>query len=368
MNNNFEKVFSTTKKLAILTGLLILFLACLSSANAAVVNATPSDNIQQVINNQLDPTGNNTLNLAAGDYQGEFTGYNIVANRNINFVGAGNSTRFIGDKQHYLFYVQSGCTVSFINITFIDGNGTNSNIAGAINNQGTLTVQDCKFYNNTGADGGAIRSDSPGNPVNIINSEFDGNSANVGGALCIVNSDLNVKNSIFNNNSANDAGGAIYLTANNALNIQGTDFTNNQASNIGGAVFTQENSKIILNRTNFNNNSANHGSAILLSPNSIIDIINSIFDRNNASYQGTVSITDGGNFTVTGSNFTNNYAYYQGSAILAGNSSKGYINNSKFESNSLDPSQDYSYGTVFFGNGNLTVENSNFNNRVSDIS
>ncbi|RBQ23598.1 hypothetical protein ALNOE001_08220 [Candidatus Methanobinarius endosymbioticus] len=84
MKNNFEK-FSSIKSLAIFLGFMILLLVCISSANA-VVNATSNDNRQQIINEQLDSSGSNTLNLAADDYQGEFTGYKIVANRNIHLL------------------------------------------------------------------------------------------------------------------------------------------------------------------------------------------------------------------------------------------------------------------------------------------
>ncbi|KZX09984.1 beta strand repeat-containing protein [Methanobrevibacter curvatus] len=297
-----EKRFSTSGKLVLIVSLFaVLFFISLSSVNATVIYANTTTDLKFQVEQVLDPgySANNTIYLANGTYSQWQRHFNIQLNKSVTFIGSGN-TKIQGNRNDWLFNVQSGYTVSFINIIFINGNGTNFNFGGAINNQGgTLTVENCKFYNNGGREGGAIRSDSSAT-VNIINSEFINNTGLRGGAI-YSNGALNITSSNFINNSATNSGGVIYLSANKVLTIHSSNFTNNSASATGGAIYTQ--------------NSV--GSSVS----------GSFFIGNNNS--AIASSGDDG-FSVSGSTFINN-TY----GIKATNVSNMVINYNRFVNNSL---------------------------------
>ncbi|WP_157082469.1 beta strand repeat-containing protein [Methanobrevibacter cuticularis] len=227
----------------------------MSSVNATVVYANTTTALDYQVEQVLDPgySANNTIYLANGTYSQWQRHFNIGINKSVTFIGSGN-TRIQGNGNDWLFNVKSGYTVSFINMTFINGNGTSFNFGGAINNNGgTLTVENCKFYNNAGREGGAIRSDSS-STVNIINSEFINNTGLRGGAIYLVNGGLNIENSTFINNSASQVGGAVWNGGINA-SITNSSFINNTATDNGGGIFNSGNMSV--SRNTMEGNTAN---------------------------------------------------------------------------------------------------------------
>jgi hypothetical protein len=91
--------------------------------------------------------------------------------------------------------------------------------------------------------GGAIYTVEQSQPVYIVNSTFDGNSASSGGALGSIGTWWSIYNSVFTNNhtltTGGQVGGAIYNDGNSyTLAICGSDFENNSAVSLGsGSIF-----------------------------------------------------------------------------------------------------------------------------------
>jgi len=194
-----------------------------------------------------------------------------------------------GENLSRIFFIQSGVNVSICNLTFINGNNTSG---GAIQNNGTLTVNNCKFTSNTAG--------------------WNGTNTNYGGAINN-QGNLTVNNSIFNKNDAR-VGGAIYNSPYATLNVNNSIFTNN-AGKLGGAIYNHGTSYV--KSDTFTDNTAWSGGAIFnLNYDQLLNVDNCIFTDNNATYNfGGAIYNNDGNVIVTGSIFTNNSAPKVGGAI-----------------------------------------------------
>lgn len=107
-----------------------------------------------------------------------------------------------GNNANAHFVVSAGVSVTLVNMTLVDGNGS---FGGAIYNQGILTVDRVTFHNNSALQGGAIYNVGP---LTVLNSTFHGNTSFNGGAIS--NLDLaTIKNSTLVNNSSHNPGGGI---------------------------------------------------------------------------------------------------------------------------------------------------------------
>ena len=107
------------------------------------------------------------------------------------------------------------------------------NTGSALRNLGTLTVSDSTFSDNSGALGAAINTYQPGGndpETRVENSTFNGNTAQVGGA--VYNDALAfITNSTLAANSADTNGGGIYNAGNGSTIITNVTLANNDASN-----------------------------------------------------------------------------------------------------------------------------------------
>lgn len=206
----------------------------------------------------------------------------------------------------------------------------------AIDNTGITTITDSKFNNNKAtSNSGAVCNN---NKMTIIRSEFNGNSADNGGAIKNQNfgsivAELNVFDSQFNDNVAG-SGGAIYNDA--ILNIVGSNLTDNKATTggyyYGGGGAIKNLGTLTINSSNFNNNQAknnvnsdevNRGGAIATSNDT--EITNSKFIANKADSVNSRGGGDGSGgaiktwnkckFLVKDSTFDGNSASYRGGAI-----------------------------------------------------
>jgi hypothetical protein len=147
-----------------------------------------------------------------------------------------------------------GGIIQVINSTFEDNTLSNTNV--------------------TERGGGAIYTYSLENLI-ISGCSFKNNSANVGGAIAGIGSQLTVINSSFQNNQAigdgtllNGVGGAIYADGidlwddapaqEHTLTICGTTFTGNEANHEGGAVYSaisdSKRNKVVIDKSSFENN------------------------------------------------------------------------------------------------------------------
>ncbi len=133
-----------------------------------------------------------------------------------------------GNKQVRIFQVDQNAAATLTGLTIANG------VDGVTNNPGgTLTVNDCTFSGNSGAQGGAINNSGS---LAIDNSTFTDNSATqVGGAINTTGSQLTtIANSTFTGNTSSGAGGAVNSSLGN-VEIDSSTFVGNGGAS-GGAI------------------------------------------------------------------------------------------------------------------------------------
>jgi predicted outer membrane repeat protein len=193
----------------------VVDVTCSSSALAAAMTA-PTDGTTlelfsgctYVLTSAL-PTVDNTLTIAGQDATLERS-YHTANSFSIITVGEGNLT--------------------LDDVNFTNGGGSGDDFGGAIDNDGTLTVNGGIFLgNHVGQSGGAIVNDGS---LTVDGAEFTGNSA--------------------------QAGGAIFAAGN--MTVDGADFTGNSAVSQGGALYIKEDAWV--NGTLLWRNGAEYGGAI----------------------------------------------------------------------------------------------------------
>jgi predicted outer membrane repeat protein len=152
-----------------------------------------------------------------------------------------------------IFHVLGGFSVSISGLTLSNGYARvipgDAGFGGAILDDGTLTLNDTAFINNTSAaGGGAIDAfGSPTDTLSISNSTFTGNRAVAGFGGGIGTTDLlTVTNTTFTDNTAPSGGGAIdYVIFSTAvgptfvLTVSNCTFTGNSGAN-GGAIYAND--------------------------------------------------------------------------------------------------------------------------------
>ncbi len=185
---------------------------------------------------------NGTVYIANGTYNE--SGINI--NTNMTIIGESqqntiiNGTNSNGDP---IFHITGGVNVNISDLT-LTGN------YGAINNEGTLTVDNCNFTGNSASSGGAIYN---GGTLTVTNSTFENNKAGYGGAISNRGS-LTVTGSTFTNNTGTLYGGAIFSWGNSVL-VTCSTFINNTAGT-GGSICSRDN-RIVVNFNRIIGNSQN---------------------------------------------------------------------------------------------------------------
>ncbi len=282
------------------------------------------------------------------------------------------------------------------------------------NGGGELSVIDVVFENNTITQintaergGGAIYGYRLRNLI-VSECEFRGNTANVGGAIASIGSQVIIVNSDFSENEAagpegflSGTGGAVYLdgidlwdqanTQDHRLEICGASFRANQAKHEGGALYTvvsdSRRNQVLIDRSTFERNQListqnGNGGAIFHveddynnntnDPAQNLIIRNSTFNANSAQKQG------GAVWTITGGGALIENCTFEGNRVLRPNASLGgalaissadyggdfTLNHITFANN-----QSAHFGGALFGatNNNVVVNNSIFSNNTSDF-
>ena len=266
-----------------------------------------------------------TIHIADGNYVNDKT---LSISKSLTLEGSANTV--IDGNASKIMEVTADATVVLTNLSFTNGNAA---LAGAISNEGKLTISNSNFYSNkaTGNSGTIITNK---NKLNINNSKFYQNSAGKG----VVNNQndalLVIDNSEFYNNdmtSFSNSYGIVYTTSANAT-ISNTVFRNN-AVKYGGAIYATKSSDAtigivnIINST-FESNSANtgQGGALFVSGGECI-IKESMFINNKANpgkftggQGGAIYTSLNGNVSVTDSVFKNNQAKLGAALYLNGGS------------------------------------------------
>jgi hypothetical protein len=108
---------------------------------------------------------------------------------------------------------------------------------------------DCAFVGNGASLGGGAYVGPHAvttTEVAFSTSRFDINTADEGGAIFAIMSDLDVDVSSFTNNSATGSGGALRLVSSGPSVVRGAEFRGNQADRSGGAACITDSSELLL--------------------------------------------------------------------------------------------------------------------------
>ena len=183
-------------------------------------------------------------------YSNKVTGNSGTIITNKNKLNINNSKFYQNSASKGVVNNQNDALLVIDNSEFYNNNMTSfSNSYGIVyTTSSNATISNTVFKNNAAKWGGAIyatkSSDATIGIVNIINSTFEGNSANngQGGALFVSGGECIIKESMFINNKANPGkfnggqGGAIYTSLNGNVSVTDSVFKNNQAK-LGAALY-----------------------------------------------------------------------------------------------------------------------------------
>lgn len=285
----------------------------------AITHAADGDVIQ------FDPTvftagSSRTITLASG--------LPLAITKNITIQGPTNATVAIsGNKDTGItgnvFTIDSAVTAAEIdNLTITKGNMVGGN-GGGIDNEGVLTLNNDLITNNaaSGGNGGGIYSAN--GTTTVTNSRFTNNTAGFGGGIYELGGTLSISGSLITGNTApngygggiNNSGGAMTLSnstlSNNSADsgsaspsaggglfnsgpatITGSTLTANSASNgTGGGIYSTGIGLNVINSTLANNAAGGtSGEGGGISADSYVVFTNSTIAYNSAVYGGGINI------------------------------------------------------------------------------
>ncbi|WP_169805772.1 beta strand repeat-containing protein, partial [Methanobrevibacter curvatus] len=207
MINKHFKVIVT----ALVLLLVVSTVSTISAVSAAEFTETTSGNLNQAVTNaQNSGDVSDTITLNPGTYTGN-NNKNIDVNgnnKNLTVQGNGDSSSVILDAEsNGIFFNITGnnLNVTFKNLTFKNGKNTNN--------------------------GGAITNNIASNQLSFVNCIFINNIATNGGAI-YSNGTLSVTNSNFINNSASGLGDSIFIADSSPVSIINNVFTTNVSSGV----------------------------------------------------------------------------------------------------------------------------------------
>ena len=179
-----------------------------------------------------------TVIIADGTYSGTGNS-NIAISKSMTIKGSSQSGTILnGLSSSRIFAINSGCAVTVRDLTITGGKSV---FGGGIFNKGYLTVVNCKFTNcityYTYMGGGSAICSADYSTLNVQDSIFtnnDASSSSTAGGTIYTNGTTTINNCNFIDNSAY-AGAAIYSFDGN-INMNGCKFINNAASRSGGVL------------------------------------------------------------------------------------------------------------------------------------
>jgi predicted outer membrane repeat protein len=255
-------------------------------------------------------------------------------------IDGGNVITLSGGGVRRLLIVNSGATLTLMNITIRDGaSGASDGGAVFVNGGGGLTIVGSRFYSNTTSSsqgGGAITSYGA---LNLSGSEFAYNKAGGGGALNTVfgGAVTVISNSSFHHNETLSAhGGAIYIRDAAPMSLSQVTLSNNRALNQGGAIFVSGvGSSLLITDSQVLSNTSQSGGGGIYSQGAL-EVISSTIAHNNAdSVGGGLSVESSA--TLSGTTVYSNTSFAGGGGLnAAATASLGMVNS--------EVSENYTYG------------------------
>ncbi|PYK68603.1 MAG: hypothetical protein DME45_06610, partial [Verrucomicrobia bacterium] len=292
-------------------------------------------------------------------------------------VDGGGKVTISGANTSSILAVNSGATLTLNNLTITKALNAGSN-GGAIQNFGTLNINNCMFTENqTSAafSGGAILSLGP---LNITNSEFASNRAGNGGALYprFAPAVTTITGCNFHDNSTtnttNGWGGVMLIWDGAQVTVQNSQFTNNTANSgsfssstidRGGAVYVTFNSSLTVGNSQFAGNSAFFGGALYVDPGGSLTLTGSDLHDNSIGVfdgtQGGGAIYNAGNLLVDTDQLHDNHADGAGGAIDNIGSGSLIVRNTVLRRNQADG------GGAIENDGNATVQTSTLADNIA---
>ena len=152
--------------------------------------------------------------------------------------------------------------------------------------------------------------------VNLVSSEFEGNSAIFGGGLVVDRGGkLNVTKTIFRENTALENGGAISLMSGGSSGIVDSQLYNNTAIN-GGGIFLLDTSTGDCEAVTFSGNSAQEGGGVALKGSSSLKLTAfSTMHRNTAINGGGIHVSESATLTISTAEFSENMVQQMGAGL-----------------------------------------------------
>ncbi len=276
--------FKTSLTLILLASLLaaLLGLVRVPSAHAQstiTVSTCDESHLDAAINQANSDNADDTIAFScSGDILLTST-LNISGSMTLD--GDGKQVTLDGGNSVEILYVNSGVTFTLKAFTIAHGSASCCSGGGLFNDDGTVSIANSTFANNSGGDGGGLATLD--GTLTITNSTFANNSAAWGGGLWNgsgvnsitgdTSSTVSISNSTFANNSVSDGGGGLFNVATDGtVSISNSTFANNSAGRFGGGLDGVYTHVSIANST-FANNSAPRGGGV-----------------NNEGFGGSVSI------------------------------------------------------------------------------
>ena len=249
-------------------------------------------------------TSNTVVHLADGEYQLN----TLKSLSGVTFIGESVENTIISYNNGDAFTIARYTSSSFNNLTLSGA---------TIVNYGTLIAENVIFkngeasiVNNDNSFGGAIYNyfsdyESYNQEVYLDNCTFLNNTAKYGGAIYMQDGTLSISNTKFINNSANSFGGSIAVNGNCNVKITNSSFVNSYSeTDAGGAIYSKS-SDLEITSSNFTNCSGSFGGAIC-DLGDILSISDSNFLLNIATFNGGAIYKMYGTTTLSNSNLTNN--------------------------------------------------------------
>lgn len=185
--------------------------------------------------NSVQSSGGGTIAFNCGGPKTIPFTYAKQINANITINGGTPGLITLSGSNAYLFQVSFGKSLTLRNLTLAN---SSSIVAGAIENFGTTTIENCTLTNNqTVTSGGAVTNYGT---LNVVNSTFSNNRAFNGGAIYIEGGGVaTISSSTIFSNSAEADGGGIYnggtITLTNTTLNSNTVLTETGVARGGGA-------------------------------------------------------------------------------------------------------------------------------------
>ena len=152
-------------------------------------------------------------------------------------IDGGGLITISGGHSAGVFSVNPSVNFTVQNLIIVNGTGAYRNAfgtgAGAIYNEGTMTVTNSTFYHNSAIGGGGIFNDGT---LTVINSTFSDNSAVGGGGGISNGGPLTVTNSTFSGNSTTGGNGGGINAVLGTVTVTNTIVANSVGGNCAGSV------------------------------------------------------------------------------------------------------------------------------------